>query len=497
MLKGSISNQLLNFTAEDGDKWESWHAYAPLFEEFMILGPEDLAVNPHPKVLYHFPEDSQTEHNALAKFLFVDGENFRNIDISTDHLADIELSSDYPEREQIVITRGEAGRTTYIYCIRFRGSAFSRPAVNNENLLDDAHFYRSIKVMPSCMFAFCIVSYHPFHSLLFHILNLLLDIETKYRISSYNLNSAAHLSYYRKSGKGADIVFWPESTIEFRKECLETFYQASLPMYGETICLCMSGSRPIFWRMPKREDIDIQFACWGISTLLDWISLDDLITLLSFLLLENYFAVVGTNIEAISKITTVLPQLILPFFWTSPVISILPKDLLALLDSPVPTILGIYSKFRKLIPSHYVIIDIDKKHISYPNEPMLKLPKHKFLRNMLAPIYEAGQMNVGIAQNILRIISEFIIDTIVKQVISALITKVNEKNTEGTMYLPDLFYSVFDKEDLPFLKKMNETQYFVAAREQLCRMKTSINSNNQSFSSLMQPEEGPITAFQI
>lgn len=498
----SLFHQLSNFIAEDGEKWDSWHINAPLFEEFMILGPKDFAEDVKPTILYHYPEDTPTEYGSISRFIFVDGQHFRNIRIASDHEADINLSYDYPEREQVVITKGEAGRTTYIYCLRFRGSALSRPAIDDQNLVADAHYYRSINLMPSCMFAFCFISFHPFHSLLFPILNFLLDTETKYRISSYNLMTAAHLSHYTKSGKGADIVFWPESLIDFRKECLHTFYQTSLPMYGENLCFCMGGTRPLFWKMPKCEDIDSQFAYWGITALLDWINIDDFITLIAYLMAESYVTVVGSNIESLSKVATVIPQLIRPFFWTSPVIPILPYDLLDLLDSPVPTIIGLHNRFVSHVPKYSVVVDIDSKTVKYPEGPKLKMPKDDILKAMLVPLFKAGfgQMNIGIAQNILRICSEFILDTIVKQVITSLITKVNEKNTEGTMFIPEIFYACFQPSDKQFLQMMNDAQYFVAAREQLCRIKTKTSTLGQPLAPLpmmMQPKEGPISGFRL
>ena len=496
----SINEKLSNFIAEDGNKWEGWHFSAPLFEDFYIIGPKSFGLDPKPTILYHFPEETKGDQSFLHKFVFVDGLHWENISAKTDQEAEFHLSSEYSEREEIVVTRTEAGKTTFIYCLRFRGSAFTRPAIKDEELLEDAAFYRKTGLLPSCKFAFCFVSIHPFHSLLFPFLNLLLDIEIKYRISAMNLYTVARNAQYRKSGVGADIVYWPESTVDFRTACLKQLYTSILPTFGEQICFCFAGSRPTYWKMPKRQDVDFQFAEWGIKALLDWISLADFLTLLAFLLTENYIAVVGSNVEQISKCVTVLPHLIRPFFWTCPVISLLPADLTDILDSPIPTILGLHLRYSQYAPASALIIDLDHHKLILPQDsPAIKLPRESTIASLLAPLWESriNEMPLSVCTTVLRITFEFITDSLVKPNVNALVTKVTEEGTIGTIFIPEVFYSFFSQSDKDFLDRIMETQLFMGAREQLCLMKTQYTDLSQEKLSHLVTQSGIISSHNL
>lgn len=485
----SFNDQIQDFNPEDGSQWDSWHFTAPLFDDFFILGPKNFLDDVNPTVLYRYPNEDQDDQYHLSKFVFIDGLHWENVDIKDFEEANNHIASDYPDREEIVITRPCAGQITYMYCLRFIGSAFTRPAIKDNQLFEDAKYFRGLEKLPSCRFAFCFVSVHPFHSLLFRLLNMLLDIETKYRISALNLITIAANQNYVKSGKGSDIVYWPESTVDFRTACLEKLYQTALPTYGENMCFCLSGSEPTFWRMPKREDVDFHFPIWGCTALFNWISLPDFISLIAFLLTENYITVVGSNVEMISKCATCLPYLIRPFFWTCPVIALLPPDMSDLFDSPMVTILGVHRRFAKFNATRTLVIDIDEHKIIFPSEiPKFRLPKEISLLNLLSPVWESQKfgMQEPTCETILRIVFEFITDTFVKPHVNSLLTKVTSNGPIGTIFNPELFLSFFPKEDNVFLDRLMETQLFMGAREQLCRMKTKYSDfteeNNDTIS---------------
>ena len=86
-------------------------------------------MHPSPTVLYHYPENTEGEQGELCKFAFVDGLFWKNISAKNDNETVLIISSEYNKNDEIVITKTEGAKTTYIYFLRFRGNAFTRPAI--------------------------------------------------------------------------------------------------------------------------------------------------------------------------------------------------------------------------------------------------------------------------------------------------------------------------------------------------------------------------------
>ena len=84
--------------------------------------------------------------------------------------------------------------------------------------------------------------------------------------------------------------------------------------------------------MPSIDNAPFSIALWSYKPLLKWIKLEDFLHLISSLLLEKSIFVVGSNAEEIIKTTAFLPQLISPFLWVCPLISILPPNLEEILE---------------------------------------------------------------------------------------------------------------------------------------------------------------------
>ena len=356
----------INFKKEDGIEWSYWKYSDPLFEKFYIIGPKNF-LNPEIQVLYHYPDDEDINKYNIQKFLFVEGNRYINVPLKNLNTKLGEIEKNYENIKELVIIKSEVGANNFIYCIKFRGNIYTRPAVNDNSLIEEIEFYQKFGISPSCDFAFCFVSNHPFQSILFPILKLLLEIEFKFRISSINLTC---LAKGIKTPSDPSFAIWPNSTVEYRKNVLDSLFSLMLPSFGEKISFSFSGGNQYIWKMPLEADVPFEFTLWGYNSIMKWISLKDLLLLLTSLLTENPTVVVGSNVQQIVQAVTFLPRIIYPFIWLYPVITLLPSDILDFLDSPSPTMIGLLSKYKKELIKypHFLIIDLDEKKIEFSQE---------------------------------------------------------------------------------------------------------------------------------
>ena len=85
--------------------------------------------------------------------------------------------------------------------------------------------------------------------------------------------------------------------------------------------------------------------------------------LLAATLTEHRVLIHSTNVAHVAMVAEVITTLIFPFTWQLPYIPVLPKDMLEILDAPLPFFLGVptvsLQHVDKSILSEIVVVDLD------------------------------------------------------------------------------------------------------------------------------------------
>ena len=464
---------ITDFLPEDGRAWDSWDFSSPLFENFFILGPKNFHDDVSPVCLYEYPDVGAADELRLERFCFMDGLHFKNIIMHNSNSVSGMFSTTPEAMEEYIFIKSEAGNPMFHYCIRFRACPLDRPALEDpgDEMVQDIQFFRTVKVFPSCFFAYCLVSRHPFHALLFQILRVILKCEARVRMSSPNLHGLASLQQYVPEA-GMQEYMWPQNVVQLRKKILDAFYYCHLPAFGKCMAIDIrDDSVPFVWRMPVAGEIPVQMALWAYEPLMEWISVDNFVQIITSIVLERSILVTGSNVQKVIKTVVLLPQLIVPLFWLCPIVTLLPEDMLGLLDAPMPTIFGLYRKLKRYVTDDRVIIDLDTKQVELgENLGRIQLPKRDKLISELRPIW-----GVKIAQNamtsVLNIVRSHLEAVIVEQMQKSTMTKM-DANREETGFAEQVFKLRYPKESQPFVAEFMKTQMFQGYKEQLCLNRT-------------------------
>jgi len=475
----SLLSQLNSFSPEDGVNIHEWDSNFPIFEHFSIIGPKNYHKDIKPTVLYCYPDDSYKNIFNMEKFAFVDGLKYRNISLNDTVQIQTDFSSTPSIQDELIFLSNYNNITYYIYCIRFRANPFTRPALDDSSLLSDIIFYRNIGTGPSCLFAMCFVSTHPFNSLIFDLLKFMMLLESSSRIESGNLFYLAS-----KDTPGSDPIggTWPESSIMLREKFLSKLYDLSLPPMGEKLILSINSEEKIVWKMPHQCDIYSTITIWGCYPILNWIELNDFLSLLFDLLLEKYIVVSADSPNDVVRTVLFLTRILSPFSWVCPIMSVIPEELYDYIDTPMSSIIGICPKKPIELPENRVVIDLGQKLIKRtPNGYSDYSEIFGPLEEVLSPIWENRENGfpINLLNTIIRATYEFIECTILKPLFSSVMTKLGPKGIEGTQFIKGIFISHFSPKFVPFFEMIIETQLFTSMKEQVCRNKTMFSSDNE------------------
>ena len=80
---------------------------------------------------------------------------------------------------------------------------------------------------------------------------------------------------------------------------------------------------------------------WGLAQLILKFNLSEVINVLMLLLIEQSVLIIGHSHEEVSACTLALKDLLQPYTWPNVIIPSLPQDIIDVVSSPVPYIVGI------------------------------------------------------------------------------------------------------------------------------------------------------------
>jgi hypothetical protein len=228
---------------------------------------------------------------------------------------------------------------------------------------------------------------------------------------------------------------------------------------------------------PAEEAFHLQG--WAVVSLCCSLSFDNVIALLTAVLLEKQVVVFSNNLGELSAVSLALIPMLRPFGWQSLFLPILPQHMVDFLDAPVPFVCGVQHKTNDLRnrTNHLTRINVykDDVKIQWDGKP-LRLPRMKDLVRNLYPLHEAvveASVNhkkrpvIDPSQEAVDAAREFLnawrayLNSLVASIHYHSITDVNEGG-EGkvTILLKDSFLAAFEGRDRSFMRAFAETQMF-------------------------------------
>lgn len=466
-----------DFVPNDSDSKNSWDISAPIFDHFFIIGPESYTKLDQPVNLYHYP-DNNTDINFSA-LIFPEGCSIGTREFGSNREVKSEFGKPNQYLDNFIYYKMEGSTPFFVYACILKANPFSFPAIktNSEYFQERLRYYRDNYVkVPEFKVAFLFCTSHPFHDLFFGLIEALINVEYQSRNTITNLrllNPKSTIPSYFDSS-----TYWPNSTISVRESFLTALYNTILPVFDETLAISFNYSNvpPFTWTMPTRKDVAYSPSAVGFDLLMSWINVDQYIRLFELIMLGSFVLVIGDNFTSITKTVSFLPTIIMPFIWTSVIVSFVPEAMIDLLESPVPYINGAFRKSLKdvSIDEHTILVYIDDKKIDFPDEE-IQIPGCENLKKVLTPIFAkmAAKPNFNTMKEILAKTSEHIFTYITKPMESALECRTDIPNP-GTRFDNKKYLESFSGDDQMFISRLMECQNFDCLVSKLCLIKTGL-----------------------
>ncbi|KAL8143006.1 hypothetical protein V2J09_016038 [Rumex salicifolius] len=275
--------------------------------------------------------------------------------------------------------------------------------------------------------------------------------------------------------RGSEIVFQPLEhlhTIQYRRPVVSDFDVAAdlLELEDQN----SSALAEVSAKLATAEEV-AALSIWTIATMCRAVSLDNILALITGVLLEKQVVVTCPNLGVLSAIVLSIIPIIQPFEWQSLLLPILPEKLLDFLDAPVPFLVGVKHKPVDLLlrTNNIVYIDVFKGQRKMCNLPFL--PKHNMLLGRLRRIHARLGCEKSIAQRQhvyrynetqakaameFRDVMRSYMESLCAEIRLNTITSVQSNDDRVSILLKDSFIDSFSEIDQPFMKQFVETQMF-------------------------------------
>lgn len=468
-----------------------------LFEQFLIIGvPPD--ESPKPKILYLYPASpllfQEDEFNQTIPFCFPNGMK--------------ELKQEFSKKTMLLsqfVFRLNGGRDTiYGVCTHLMINPRRIPFFASE----------STKNYPYC---FCILTTNPILSVHFQYLTYLTLLTAR---AVDNVKRPAIEPTICKA-KGEVPIF---QELEIQDNCGrwkgtrfsqifldELSYYRSLRQYvdrDKKYILADNGMSMVF---PRVMSDSYSLAMPTLDVLFSNFSLYDIVRLYSALLLEHHTIFISTDLHRLTLSVLAARSLISPFRISASILPVVPNDenFLALLEAPVPYIIGLPSKSCLkgiTLPGNVCILNLDQgsfidneltsivpkaddlirklqnainefqdlivippKRINQ-NFKQVNNPKYREFINAVHPYMRPPKYLQSIStkyafipplvENILNIFSKHLAPDLENLIKPCFITDSTDINHPVTVFNSDLFLDSIKPKELPFYKQLINTSIF-------------------------------------
>ncbi|EAS06158.1 DENN (AEX-3) domain protein (macronuclear) [Tetrahymena thermophila SB210] len=187
--------------------------------------------------------------------------------------------------------------------------------------------------------AICFLTYYPFVKFFLDIISSLLNQIKMERINFYTQNHEGIKKDSRLLAKIEQQYFMKLIQNQFYG-LLEELKNLSTPSINSSIYLSYKQERFMYY-VPGQQSAKYIEAEGSSSIVFSCIAYETFIEIFFNILIEQPMVFVSANPALLSSVILMFYSLIKPFKWPHPLISILPQNLIHLLDSPIPIFLGL------------------------------------------------------------------------------------------------------------------------------------------------------------
>jgi hypothetical protein len=368
---------------------------APLFDEFLVVGvvPGSGTVTQPPRlgVLWRWPSESSSESESSSSPSPISNVELFCFAGVSERQATREIGRNESVRKgepsllELLYSRGVAHESGRSFAFRVNGGRYgvcvtrweppNWPILRDwtavephtmEQHLDSCTKGGSSPTMDTCLATqrcYCMITRRPFFALQFGVIRDILDHD-RFGLVSHTCSGPV-------AAKSSDFLF--AASPAFTQECLYSaaallrrYHSIPVPKPGSHLTLLVSphlAHRRVFER--SRIDSDDEEAellsLYGGAQLAKRVPPWLLVPLLSAILLELQVVVVCANLRELTGTVLALLALLRPFSYHGVVLPIVPTKLAAVLDAPVPFIVGV-TRRPSLAPFErsLVVADLDR-----------------------------------------------------------------------------------------------------------------------------------------
>eukprot|EP00736_Rhodelphis_marinus_P011932 Rmarinus@m.19811 len=275
----------------------------------------------------------------------------------------------------------------------------------------------------------------------------------------------------------------PEKQAEYHRSVehlLNTFYMQSMPERGEQMEV-VAFCRTLNYRRPLPPDEEAAaLAEWTFKSLFQLLSVDTILTVLGFVLLEKQVLFLSNNLSALSSIVLAISPLIRPFKWQSMHVPILPVSMLRFLDAPVPFIAGVQyvsmEYLERATQGEVLVVDVEADRCTMPliAADLPKIPDARTLQRELrkhtpnvylrpnvpdrynTPLTPEGREALQEISSTLSWYFEQYFGTLQ----AFCLKNLSDPQAPVAMFMKESFLSTLDPRDVPFFEAFCQTQMF-------------------------------------
>ncbi|GBG85115.1 hypothetical protein CBR_g39681 [Chara braunii] len=284
--------------------------------------------------------------------------------------------------------------------------------------------------------------------------------------------------YYQQTvpPRGGEMVFWPVEhlqPIRFRRPAAIPPHLVGPKLTDISRCKTKAEILEAQAAQMTAEEA-MAVAQWATATLCRSLSVDNILAMLLAVLLEKQMVVICPNLGVLTAVVLSLIPMLRPYTWQSVLLPILPSDLIAFLDAPVPFVVGVQHKTTEVRAKsgNLIRVNVYKDQVKNPHS-LPQLPRYRSLAAALQPFHEilasdkeaskrpvnkVTEQQISASEGFLQVLRAYL-ESLCADLPAHAITDV-QSSERVSLLLKESFIDSFSYHHRPFIKLFVETQLF-------------------------------------
>ncbi|CAK63427.1 unnamed protein product (macronuclear) [Paramecium tetraurelia] len=186
---------------------------------------------------------------------------------------------------------------------------------------------------------YCFLTYFPFYEL---FQDLLISIIYYLELIKFNRSNRWMMNIQEENEIPKEID-GQQIILEFRDELTKFLdkIQAITPMQGHQMLEIPTLASLLKYKIPNQLNLDIDLRLWSANVTLQVLNYNEILTIFLAMMSEVSIIFVCQNSSILTSIVHFFHHLIRPLEWTQAIIYNVPEQLLEMIQSPVPIIIGV------------------------------------------------------------------------------------------------------------------------------------------------------------